>query len=341
MLKVRHSAFAFDGGPTMRFSKNMVSMLCLFWALQPFYLNAQNLRENEIFSLDLDKSGSFLESLGMEYSSIEGGVLFTFPESEHSLFLRSANSEAVVSEIEDMLLQESEDLADFFDGSKVAAALPVYDVSELIDVLLEQNIAFLGPVVGTDGVYQLFVSVPAVGYIDFYSSKMPDQDHIGYVEIWEQVLDGVDPSQILLQTPSVGTPSGEPFNSVDTSVAQDLISVIQVTWGANIQSLSLGYRSGREVSYGYYHGPEDDRVVLEEGEVIIDGFVCEDNANLNGDKLIKFMLLLTSSGRQLSFGEISNECLMFNIPKDHMVEGFFGHFENYLNQLGAVYTPVL
>jgi hypothetical protein len=325
----------------MRFSKNMFSMLCFVWALQPFHLSAQNLRENEIFSLDLDKSGSFLESLGMEYSPIEGGVLFTFPESEHSLFVRKADSEAVVSEIEDRLLQESEDLADFFDGSKVAAALPVYDVSELIDELLEQNIAFLGPVVGTDGVYQLFVLVPAIGYIDFYSSKMPDQDHIGYVEIWEQVLDGVDPSQILIRTPTVGTPIGEAFNSVDANDTKDFISLIQVTWGANIQSLSLGYRSGREVSYGYYHGPQDERVILDEGEVIIDGFVCEDNANLNGDKLIKYMMLLTSSGRQLSFGEISNECLMFNIPQDHMVEGFFGHFENYLNQLGAVYTPVI
>lgn len=340
MLEVFYRKKVTDGDVSMIFAKNIVRYLCLICALQPFYLNAQEARENELFTLDISDSASYLESLGMQASVTDDGVFFKFPESEHRLFIRSVNSPAVASELEASIADEPEGLADFFDGSKVAAALPVYDVSELIDVLFEQNKPFLGPVVGVDGVYQLFVFIPGIGYIDFYSTKMPDQDHIEYVEIWDNVLEDIDPSDILFRTPSIGTPIGEPFNSLDEHEPKDSISVIQITWGDYIQSLSIGYRSGHKVNYGHYHGPNGDRAFLDEDEVIIDGFVCEDNASTQGDKFIRYMHFVTSKGRELSFGEISHQCLMFSIPQDHMIEGFYGHFDSFVYQIGAIYTPL-
>lgn len=238
------------------------------------------------------------------------------------------------------------DVDAFHDWMHSHLGIWVDDLSPLIERLQSTNTSFLGPIKRADDLYQIYVRVEGVGYLEFDTLTIPEDEYLPLVKDWETQWSQSKPDaeKTIQKTDAHGGKAGTTFDSVtDGWLEGEKILAISVNWDSYLHGIELVYDSYFAVSYGQPVGGKLDTMSLEDDEYITNAIVCtktiEDSNNSNA-KVVSFVKFFTNKGQQKHFGQSSDDCYYMLYNGENEVLGIHGKASNRIDSLGLSFRSL-
>ena len=261
--------------------------------------------------------------------------------------LVTAQSQEQRDNLSALLTSYDYDTSAFQDWMHSHVGIGIDDLSPLIKRLQSQNTPFLGPVRRADGLYQLYVRVEGLGYLEFDTITVPDQDYLPLVKDWHELWGESwreDPSKSIQKTDAYGGKAGDDFDSVvDGWLEGEKILAITLNWDSYLHAIELVYDSNFAVSYGKPVGGRTDTLLLEDGESINNAIVCTKSISdspTSKTTVVSYVKFFTDKGQQKGFGESSDDCYYMLYNGEHEVLGIHGKASTRIDALGISFRPL-
>jgi hypothetical protein len=135
-----------------------------------------------------------------------------------------------------------------------------------------------------------------------------------------------------------GGPHGNWFSDVATlaSISKPKASTLTFRGGSRIDSVGLTLSDGTVLKHGGTGGSAVS-LTLGTSEYWVEAQVCQ--GQKDGRTRIFYIRAATSSGRTLSSGAATKDCITFSAPSGWHIVGFIGQDGEEVDQLAFVYAP--
>ncbi|MEW6444539.1 MAG: ricin-type beta-trefoil lectin domain protein [Pseudomonadota bacterium] len=135
----------------------------------------------------------------------------------------------------------------------------------------------------------------------------------------------------------LGGPHGTAFNDVGTLPATAAVQKIVMRAGERVDRVESVLSNGHVMSHGGTGGSERS-LTLGSNEHLTSVDLCSEKHN--GHTRIFHAKFTTSSGRTLSGGTTTSNCVTYRAPNGYQIVGFHGRSDSEVDKLGAVYMPI-
>lgn len=309
-------------------------------------------------SVDPAESLSFLvDVLGMKKldSESDESSLLTYGSESTNVEIAPISSQQDAQRLKQMIDESDENRQNFSSWIASHTGLWVADLSPYIDRLIGSSVNFIGPVLRTDGVYQLFIKVPSMGYVELATLTLPDDQHLDMLKDWDEIwgeIGDMSASQIATRGVAYGGDQGLVFDTLEQTVGNDEIAEISVTGADFVSSITVSYKSGKTVTVGNDQvDGTTDSLMLSEGERLIDGTVCRGSrvgasGSNDGVMAVSHVGFSTSFGRHFYVGNhtpngAESDCIWLNVPEGEHVVGIYGRDDDLgIVKFGFVFRPI-
>ncbi|KAH8168448.1 endonuclease/exonuclease/phosphatase family protein [Sarocladium implicatum] len=133
-----------------------------------------------------------------------------------------------------------------------------------------------------------------------------------------------------------GGPHGQWFNDLSSLGDNPKASVITFRGESRVDSVGLTLKSGTTFTHGGSGGAEVS-LTLGDSEYWTSAKLCQ--AQRNGNTRIFYIEAVTSTGRTLSTGANTGECVTYSAPSGWQIVGYLGQSADEVDLLGFLYAP--
>ncbi|KAI9054275.1 hypothetical protein LZ554_001443 [Drepanopeziza brunnea f. sp. 'monogermtubi'] len=133
-----------------------------------------------------------------------------------------------------------------------------------------------------------------------------------------------------------GGPHGTWFNDLDALPEKPQVKSITFYGEDRLDSVSLTLATGETFTHGG-SGGNPASLTLEPGEFWISAMLCTDKRI--GRTRNFFIEATTSTGRAVTAGTTTSECVMYDAPEGWQITGFMGRVGDEVDQLAFIYAP--
>ncbi|CAG8958972.1 hypothetical protein HYFRA_00012129 [Hymenoscyphus fraxineus] len=138
------------------------------------------------------------------------------------------------------------------------------------------------------------------------------------------------------QSPFFGGPHGTWFNDLEALPESPRATVITFRGGDRVDSVSLALASGQSFTHGGSGGTSRS-LVLNSGEYWRSARLCQ--GQRSGRTRIFSITATTSTGRTLSSGKSTSDCVTYSAPAGWGIVGYLGQGGDEIDQLAFLYAP--
>jgi hypothetical protein len=134
-----------------------------------------------------------------------------------------------------------------------------------------------------------------------------------------------------------GGPHGFSFNDVSLLPANPVVQALTLRTGSRVDAVELALTTGDIFSHGGTGGSAQS-LELAAAEYLSSVELC--SGKHNGTTRIFYARFSTSSGRTLSGGSPTSDCITLRAPAQWQIVGFHGRSADEIDKLGAIYAPL-
>ncbi|CZS94769.1 probable endonuclease/exonuclease/phosphatase family protein [Rhynchosporium agropyri] len=133
-----------------------------------------------------------------------------------------------------------------------------------------------------------------------------------------------------------GGPHGNWFNDLDALPAKPKTSVITFRGSNRVDSVGLTLTNGQTLVHGG-SGGSAVTLYLASNEFWVSAKLCQ--AQQNGSTRIFYILATTSTGRTVTTGKTTADCVTYSAPAGWQIVGYNGQDGDEVDQLAFIYAP--
>jgi 1-phosphatidylinositol phosphodiesterase len=135
----------------------------------------------------------------------------------------------------------------------------------------------------------------------------------------------------------IGGPHGTAFNDASLLPTYPLVSELKLRTGKRLDRVEIVLTNGDSFSHGGMGGDEQ-ALTLTTGEYLTSAYLCV--GKHNGTTRVFSARFETSTGRSLSGGSTTSNCVTYSAPDDWQIVAFHGRSGDEIDKLGVVYAPI-
>jgi hypothetical protein len=134
---------------------------------------------------------------------------------------------------------------------------------------------------------------------------------------------------------SFGGPHSVNFNDVALLPGNPVVSSISLRTGSRVDSVGVRLSNGWPLVHGGTGGTLQT-LTLGSTEHLTSAYLCSDKRN--GLTRIFYARFTTNTGRSISGGSTTDDCVTYTAPSGWQIVGFFGRSGDEIDRLGLVYS---